>query len=161
MNRVIIHWTAGQNTPNATDKQHYHFMIDCNGQIYNGKFKPEDNEVCIEGKYAAHTGGGNTGSIGVALCGMLGFKDRNNVGDFPLTQIQCKAAFKFVAGLCKKYNIPVTPQTLLTHKEFGDSHPTTTSFGKIDICYLPPYPEVQPNICGDFIREKINWYSKN
>jgi len=136
-------------------------MVDGKGNVTNGEFKPEDNENCTDGKYAAHTGGGNTGSIGVALCGMLGFKDRNNAGDYPLTQKQCEAAFKFIAGLCKKYNIHVTPQTVLTHKEFGDSHPNTTSFGKIDICYLPPYPTIQPNMIGNFIREKINWYSKN
>ncbi len=161
LKRIIIHWTAGKNVPNATDKEHYHFMIGGNGQIYEGKFKPEDNENCIDGRYAMHTGGGNTGSIGVALCGMLGFIDKRRVGNHPLTKMQCEAAFKHVAGLCKKYNIPVTPETVLTHKEFGYSHPKTTSYGKIDICFLSPYQEITVDKIGDFIRNKVEWYLQN
>ena len=158
LKRIILHWTAGQNAPNETDKKHYHFMIDGDGNVHSGKYKPEDNENCKSGGYAAHTGGGNTGSIGVALCGMLDFHDKNKVGNCPLTKTQCEAAFKFMAELCKKYKIEVTPETILTHKEFGDSHPKTTSHGKIDICYFPPYPEVKPAEVGDFIRNKVLWY---
>lgn len=158
LKRIIIHWTAGQNTPNDTDKRHYHFIIDGDGKVHTGRYKPEDNLDCTCGGYAAHTGGGNTGSIGVALCGMLGFCSAKQVGSCPLTKKQCEASFKFIAELCKKYNIAVTPQTLLTHKEFGDANPKTTSCGKIDICYLPPYPEVQAKEIGDFIRNKVKWY---
>jgi hypothetical protein len=158
LERIIVHWTAGSNSPNETEKEHYHFMIDGTGNIHNGIYTPEDNLNCKDGKYAQHTGGGNTGSIGIGLCGMLGFKDKNHVGDYPLTKTQCETAFKFVAGLCKKYKIAVTPETIMTHKEFGDSHPKTTSYGKIDIYYLPPYPEIPTNEIGDFIRGKVQWY---
>jgi len=158
MKRIVIHWTAGTNSPNDDEKQHYHFMIDGAGNIHNGVFKPEDNENCNDGKYAAHTGGGNTGSIGISLCGMLGFKDKNHVENYPLNKVQCEAGFKLAAQLCKKYNIKITPETVLTHKEFGDSHPKTTSFGKIDICYLPAYPEIPANEIGDFIRNKVQWH---
>ena len=160
MKRIVIHWTAGANKPNATDLQHYHFLIDSEGKVYAGKYKPEDNENCNDGKYAQHTGGGNTGSIGVSMCGMAGFKNVNNVGNYPLTRIQCEKCFSLCAELCKKYNIAITSSNVLTHFEFGKAHPKTTSFGKIDIIYLPPYPDVTRGQIGDFIRNKIRWYSQ-
>lgn len=68
MKRIIIHWTAGTGSPNSVDKHHYHYLIDSQGKIHNGIFTPEDNLNCYDGRYAAHTGGGNTASIGVAMC---------------------------------------------------------------------------------------------
>ncbi len=158
MKRIIIHWSAGGYYPTDYEKEHYHFLIDKGGLIHNGKFKPEDNEICRVGKYAAHTGGGNTGSIGVAFCAMAGFKSRNSAGNYPILKKQFESAVEFCAKLCKKYNISVSPQTVLTHYEFGVKNPKTTSAGKIDIIYLPPYPWVAQDEVGSFIRSKIKWY---
>ncbi|MCQ2957383.1 MAG: N-acetylmuramoyl-L-alanine amidase [Candidatus Gastranaerophilales bacterium] len=99
MKRIICHWTGGAYSPNLTDKEHYHFIIDNNGIVYTGKFKPENNEKCIKDNYAAHTGGGNTGSIGIAFAGMLGFQNRSNVGKYPLTKKQVEAGFELCAKL--------------------------------------------------------------
>ena len=126
--------------------------------VFNGVYKPEDNENCNDGRYAQHTGGGNTGAIGVSMCGMAGFTSPNNVGRYPLTRKQVESMFYFCAKLCKKYNIAITPQTVMTHYEFGQKNPKTTSFGKIDIVYLPPFPNVARDKIGDFIRDKIRWY---
>lgn len=101
MKRIIIHWTAGTNYPNQTDKNHYHFLIDKDGRVTNGKYKPEDNEDCYDGGYAPHTGGGNTGSIGIALCGMQGFLNSKNTGHYPLTKVQIERCFKLIAELSK------------------------------------------------------------
>lgn len=62
------------------------------------------------------------------------------------------------AKVAKEYNIPITRTTVLTHYEFGKSHPKTSSSGKIDIVFLPPYSWVEQNDIGDFIRTKIRWY---
>lgn len=113
MNNIIIHWTGGTWFPNTTDKEHYHFLIDKNGKVINGKFKVEDNENCNDGRYAAHCGGGNTGAIGVSMCGMYGFKSSKAVGPYPLTKKQCEACFKLVAQLCKKHLINLN--NVLTH----------------------------------------------
>lgn len=156
MNKIIIHWTAGTYQPNTTDLEHYHFLIDGEGKKHNGKFKPEDNENCNDGKYAAHTGGGNTGAIGVSMCAMAGFNSAASCGNYPITPVQLEACFKLCAELCKKYNIPV--ENVMTHYEFGINHPDTTSHGKIDIIYLPPYPLIKRNEVGGFIRNKIRWY---
>lgn len=158
MNKIIIHWTGGGWFPNATDKEHYHFLIDRNGKVINGKYKVEDNENCSDGKYASHCGGGNTGAIGVAMCGMYGFKNLKSVGSYPLTRIQCESCFKLIAELCKKYNIKITPRTVQTHYEFGLTHPKTTSAGKIDIIHLPAYNNIKQFEIGSFIRNKVKWY---
>jgi N-acetyl-anhydromuramyl-L-alanine amidase AmpD len=155
MNTIILHWTAGQNIPNDTERQHYHFLVDSAGKVHKGNLKPEDNENCQDGKYAAHCGGGNTGSIGVALCGMRGYESPQKLGKYPLTKKQCESAFKLCAELCKKYNIPTTK--VITHKDFGLTHPKTSSYGKIDICWLP-YPKEFNTSILEFIQAKINWY---
>lgn len=160
MRRIIIHWTAGGYFPNNYELEHYHYLIDKNGKVHNGKFSPEANEVCKIDKYAAHTGGGNTGSIGVSLCCMAGFKNKNNVGNYPITQKQFEAAMELCAKLAIKYKIEINPANIMTHYEFGVKNPATTSAGKIDIIFIPPYSWVLQNEVGSFIRTKIKWYKQ-
>ncbi|MBR1775930.1 N-acetylmuramoyl-L-alanine amidase [bacterium] len=158
MQRIIIHWTGGTYTPNSVDLEHYHYIVDRNGKVHAGKYKPEDNENCADGKYAQHTGGGNTGSIGVAMACMYGFKDRKNVGKYPMTSIQFEACMKKVAELCKEHFILICPDMVMTHYEFGQKHPKTTSAGKIDIVFIPPYSHIEKENIGKFIRSKVLWY---
>lgn len=160
MKRIIIHWTAGGNFPNDHDKECYHFLVDSLGRLHNGKYTPEDNLNCNDGKYAAHTGGGNTGSIGIALCGMAGYKNPKNIGNYPLTKVQCERAFKLIAELSQKYNIPIKPCNVMTHYEFGLKNPKTSSAGKIDITFLPPHSYLTDDEVGKFFRNKAKWYLK-
>lgn len=160
MKRIIIHWTGGVYEPNTLEFNHYHYLVNGNGLIFEGKYSPKDNLCCTDGEYAAHTGGGNTGSIGIALCGMLDYKSPDNVGQFPLTKVQCERAFKLIAKLSKRFDIKITTQTVMTHYEFGLKNPNTESAGKIDINYLPPYPWLKPEEVGNFIRNKARWYYK-
>lgn len=161
MKRIIVHWTAGGSVPTSYEKERYHYLIDSLGKIHLGKFKPEANLNCIEGMYAQHTGGGNTGSIGVSMCGMADFKNKNDIGGFPITKVQFESTMKLCAELAKKYGIIVTPDTVMTHYEFGQKHPKTTSYGKIDIIFLPPYSWISKDDVGSFIRSKIRWYEEN
>lgn len=158
MKKIIIHWTAGNYNPTDFDKRFYHYLIDKNGKIYQGKYTPEHNLICAKNNYAMHTGGGNTNAIGVAMCGMHGFESRNAIGKYPITPQQLETTFKLCAELCQKYKIEVTPETVMTHYEFGLKNPFTSSAGKIDIIYLPPYPWVAQKDIGCFIRAKIKWY---
>lgn len=158
LKRIIIHWTAGAYNVTTEELGHYHYIVDKDGKTHKGLLKPEDNINTADGTYAAHTGGGNTGSIGVSMDAMRGFSNKSNIGDCPITLKQFEATMKLVAELCRKYHIPITADTVLTHYEFGKSHTNTTSYGKIDIIYLPPYPLVAPNEVGNFIREKVRWY---
>lgn len=163
MNKIVIHWTAGVYNPNESDFQHYHYLVTGDGLIVKGKYPVDANKICkTDSKgnalYAAHCGGGNTGAIGVSMCGMAGFKNSKQVGNYPLKKIQVEACFQLVAKLCKEYKIPITPDTVMTHYEFGMKHPKTSSAGKIDIIYLPPYPDESIGTISNFIRNKIKWY---
>lgn len=161
MKTIIVHWTAGGLVPTSYEKERYHYLIDSLGKIHLGKFKPEANLVCRKNLYAMHTGGGNTGAIGVSMCGMANFKNKKDQGAFPITKIQFEAAMKLCANLTKQYGIKITPDTVMTHYEFGQKHPNTTSFGKIDIIFIPPYPWISKDDVGSFIRSKIRWYEEN
>ena len=128
---------------NPVDILHYHYIIDQKGKTYEGQFQPEDNLVCQKHQYAAHTGGGNSGSIGIAFAGMFGFHNRQNTGNYPLTKKQCEVGFELGARLIKKYNLNINEElTIQTHYGFGKRNPKTTSCGKIDIIFLPPYPDI-------------------
>ena len=161
MKRIILHWTAGGAVPTSYEKNFYHYLVDALGKFHLGRFKPEANLRCVKGMYAAHTGGGNTGSIGVSMCGMAGFSGKNSIGHFPITKIQFEKTMYLCAKLAEKFDITITPDTVMTHYEFGQKHPKTTSFGKIDIIYIPPYPWIGRDDVGSFIRSKIRWYQEH
>jgi len=191
LKRVILHWTAGASTPSATDFRAYHYLFDKDGIRYDGHFRPEDNLKCLKGAYAAHCGGGNTGSIGVAACGMskLIRKSTKNADILrkmddkclceadlqveewlnPLTRVQIEAMCAWIAKLCLKYGIEISPKTVMTHAEFGLRHPKTSSSGKIDINYLPFAPKIGLGKgfesyefkiweVGNWLRRKVKWY---
>ncbi len=161
MKRIILHWTAGGAFPTSYEKERYHFLVDGLGKIHSGKFKPEANLVCRKGMYAMHVGGGNTGSIGVSMCGMAEFKNKNNQGKFSINKVQFESTMKLCAKLANDYKINLIPQNVMTHYEFGEKNPKTTSHGKIDIIFIPPYPWIAKEDCGSFIRSKIRWYQEN
>ncbi|MFW6246961.1 MAG: N-acetylmuramoyl-L-alanine amidase [bacterium] len=160
--RIINHWTAGNFKPNLRELLHYHLLIDDRGKLYLGYKNIEENDNCYDGSYTAHTGGGNTRSVGIAVCGMSDFKSIKNPGNLLLTKIQLERLFETNAiQLYREGWEKATKDNLLTHYEFGLLHPHTSSRGKIDIIYLPPFPDIKPNEVGDFIRNKTNWYLKN
>ena len=146
---IVLHWTAGGYKPNLVDKEHYHYIIDSKGNVYNGKFTPEDNLNCNDGKYAHHCGGGNTGRIGVAIC------CRKDLNTLP-TQKQVEAMCNKAAELCVLYRI--NPDRVITHAEFGQQKPKTSSYGKIDINSIPYAGKEGIKECGDYLRNKVLWY---
>ena len=118
MNRIIVHWTAGQNRASDVDKEHYHFIVEGVGTVVRGDNTIEDNVNTADGKYAAHTRGTNTGSIGVSMAGMLGaIESPFNPGNFPIKESQWARAMDVIAELATFYKIPVTDKTILTHAE--------------------------------------------
>ena len=148
---IICHWTGGLYNPNSTDKQHYHYLINGEGKVIEGKYKPEDNLDCSDGKYAAHCGGGNTGRIGIALCGMWS-------KEVPIKRVQLEAMCKLIAQLCIKYDLAINTDTIMTHSEFGAKFPNSSSFGKIDIDKLPCIALYDRRSISNWIRSKSNWY---
>ncbi|MBD9528668.1 N-acetylmuramoyl-L-alanine amidase [Paracoccus sp. PAR01] len=155
--RIILHWTAGRNTVSALDRQHYHFIIDGAGIVCEGVHAPEDNlGVLREGSYAAHTQNCNTGAIGVALAGMAGAEEAPfTAGAFPMGEVQVEALAALSANLCKRYGIPVTRQTILSHAEVQQTLGIAQR-GKWDIVWLPGMAKPgNPVEVGDKIRARI------
>ena len=161
LSKICLHWSAGASSPCEVDLKAYHFVVDALGRVYNGYFKPENNLICKPNKYAMHCGGGNTGCIGLSALGMAGFNLKDKKTKYPLTKVQIEAFCKLAAELCRKYKIEVSEDTIFTHWEFGQKHPKTKSFGKIDFTYLPYLPNLRPKEVADYLRGKINWYKIN
>lgn len=40
MQRIIIHWSAGAHTVSALDRQHYHYIVDDDGDVHVGIHPP-------------------------------------------------------------------------------------------------------------------------
>lgn len=118
MQRVIWHWTAGTNKANAVDKRHYHIIIEGDGGLVRGDHAITANEAPAKANRANHTLNCNTGSIGISLAGM---KDAHespfNPGPYPITEAQWLTLSKALADLCRRYGIPVTRSTVLSHAE--------------------------------------------
>ena len=160
MQRVVWHWTAGGHTANASDKRHYHFIIEGNGTVVAGNHPPEANAHIANPKdgstYAAHTRGLNTGSIGIALAAMRGAQERPfSAGPSPITEAQLDALARLTARLCTQYGIPLQRDTVLTHAEV---QPTLkiAQRGKWDICWVPGMSDVgDPVAVGDGLRDRV------
>ncbi len=158
--KIIFHWSGGPYVLTEADFNHYHFTVGPDGLHLPGRFSPQDNIPPLKpGKYAAHTGGGNSYAIGIALRGMAGATE-NGVykGTFPITLRQSEGAWALGARKCFEYGIKPDKNTVMTHYEFGLRYPKTTSRGKIDITNLPFRPDLKKEQVGDYIRSKVNWY---
>ena len=118
MRRIVCHWTAGAYNPSENDLMHYHILIDGDGDLHRGTHTIADNESTGDGDYARHTSGLNTRSIGVSVCCMAGARESPfQSGDFPMKRVQWDTMIEVVAQLCRKYNIAITPTTVLGHGE--------------------------------------------
>lgn len=153
--RVIAHWSVTDYKCDATSKQHYHFIFEGDGKEVVGNHPPEANESTGDGVYAAHTLGCNTGSIGVACAAMLNAISPDNYGGYPIQKEQFEAMCSRIAKLCKKYQIPVTPKTVLMHGEVQKTLGIKQR-GKWDIGVLPYAGLKTVEACGDYMRKLVS-----
>lgn len=160
MQRIILHWSEGRRVANSTDREHYHFLIEhpVKGApaVSRGDHSIQDNLHCGDGDYAAHTKGSNTGSIGVALCGMVGCRETPfHPGQEPFTREQFSLLCEAVAQLCRFYKIPCTPRTVLCHGEVQETLGITQN-GKWDPMKLPWAPEASGAKVAALFRSQIS-----
>lgn len=157
MQRIVVHWTAGTNKASLDDRKHYHILIEGDGNLVRGIPSIDLNDSPVKTGYAAHTLSLNGDSIGVSLCGMAGAVEVPfQAGKYPLTEVQWKIAAQVLADLARRYSIPVTRKTILTHAEV---QPTlgVKQRGKWDITRLPfDNSVVGPQAVGDKLRALIN-----
>jgi N-acetyl-anhydromuramyl-L-alanine amidase AmpD len=156
LSRIILHWTGGSDSNQDDDVRHYHFIVTRSGKRVVGVYTPEDNILVADDVYAAHTRKCNTGSIGMALDGMRGAVERPfNAGPEPITEVQLRAFVKWVAEVAKRYSIPVTRTTILTHAEVQPTLGIAQN-GKWDIRWLPGMDKpLGAVLVGDRIRGMI------
>jgi hypothetical protein len=137
MQRIIVHWTGGASTASGLDLEHYHVLLEGSGKLVRGKRTIKDNETSADGVYAAHTKGCNTGSIGVALCGMAGAREHPfDRGSHPITREQWDVLPSVLADLCRRYAINPARTTVLSHAEVQGTLGIKQN-GKWDIARLP------------------------
>jgi hypothetical protein len=153
MGRVICHWTAGAYKASEFDRGHYHILIEDDGKLVRGVPSIALNEAPAKKGYAAHTLGANSGSIGVSLCCMGGANEAPfDPGKYPMTREQWDALTSVVADLCRRYAIPVTDKTVLSHAEVQNNLGIQQR-GKWDFTRLAFDPSVKgAKACGDKLR---------
>lgn len=154
MNRVIVHWTAGAHRASGLDRSHYHILIEGDGKLIRGIPSIDLNDARgVKPGYAAHTLNCNTGSIGVSLCCMAGAVESPfNAGSAPMTRKQWDTIPPVLADLCRRYSIPVTPSTVLSHAEVQGTLGIKQK-GKWDVSRLAFDPSVRGGTaCGDLFR---------
>lgn len=139
--RLVLHWTAGANFPSEEDKEHYHIVIDRVGKLHRGDHSILDNVNCADDDYAAHTYQANTGSIGLALCGMAGANQKPFApGKYPINATQWNQALLAAADLCRAYELQPIRHELMMHHEAWQVI-GTRNLGKWDISvrtWTPP-----------------------
>ncbi|WP_209428331.1 N-acetylmuramoyl-L-alanine amidase [Pararhodobacter sp. SW119] len=140
MRRIHVHWTAGRHKANATDLKSYHVLIEGDGTPRRGGCPISANDPARRKPgepRANHTLNANSHSIGISLCCMFGAQERPfDAGAEPLTEAQWQSMIETVAILCKRYGIPVTPETVLTHAEVQPNL-SIAQRNKWDITVLP------------------------
>lgn len=156
MLRIVFHWTAGGNKASTNDRKHYHVLIEGDAKLIRGNPSILLNDAPLKTGYAAHTLNLNSDTIGISLCGMMGAKESPfNAGSAPITRAQWEALAAALAQLSKRYAIPVTRKTILSHAEV---QPTLgiKQRGKWDIARLPFDPSIKGAIAiGDQMREMV------
>lgn len=157
MKRCIVHWTGGTHKASELDRKHYHFLIEGDGTVITGKWPVLANVTPKGSAYAAHTRGANTGSGGVSMCCMAGATESPfRAGKWPMTRAQWDRMIITVADLCRKYDIAVTPSTVLTHAEVEKTLGIKQA-GKWDITRIAFDPsKIGAKACGDYLRAGVS-----
>lgn len=158
MSRIHLHWTGGAYAANAKDRASYHILVDGAPQLVRGDRSIKANEAGSGMTPASHTLNANTGAIGVSICAMGGTDVRESpfaAGRYPITRAQWDMAIDAVAALAKRYGIPVTPKTILSHAEV-QANLGIAQRNKWDISRLVFLPGVVgARAVGDLMRRSV------
>jgi N-acetyl-anhydromuramyl-L-alanine amidase AmpD len=155
MKGIITHWNAGAHKASELDKEHYHLLIEDDGRLIRGDHEISDNLNTGDGDYAAHTRGCNTGYIGVSLmCMGNAVQSPAYYGKWPMTKKQWETMALVCADLCERYQIPVSPTTVLGHGEVG-KYLGIPQRGKWDPLALPWRPELGMYAVGELFRDEV------
>ena len=156
MDLIIAHWTGGGYKAGSLDRQHYHILIESNGDLVRGFHEISDNVNTGDKDYAAHTLNCNTRAIGISVCCMAGAHPSPlKVGKFPMTQTQWLKMAEVAADLAAFYGIEVSPKTVLGHGEV-ESNLNIDQDGKWDPMVLPWKTKSSYKEVGNLFRSQVS-----
>ena len=155
--RIHWHWTAGAPGINPHESDSYNFVLQWpHGEVV--ACVPVERQIppLINGAYAAHTLNANSNAIGISMdCMALAQERPFDKGKYPVTEEQLNALVKLTAQLNKKYNLPVTRETNLSHAEVQQTLKIKQR-NKWDITWLPGMDKPGKAIeVGDHIRAMV------
>lgn len=110
--RIITHWTVTSYDPDPVSIDSYHIVIDGDGKLHRGSSDLDQK--------SPHCYGFNS-AIGISLACVGGYVSSSNPGPYPPTKEQWESLVSVVKQLCDRYDIPVTPTTVLQHGEVYDN----------------------------------------
>jgi len=155
---IVWHWTAGAHGVIELERDHYNWLFDRVGNVFDGNHSVQDqvNYDWRNGIGASHTKSMNTGWIGLSVDAMAGAKESPlNWGTNPLTWEGIDAMLDWSMDLCEEYGIPVSPWTTLSHAEVQGNLGVKQRF-KWDYKVLPGYTRaVDARIVGDILRDRM------
>jgi hypothetical protein len=127
--RLVCHWTGGGYRATPIDRLRYHLLIQGDGRIVRGLWPI--------GRWPAHTRRLNAGSVGIALCGMMGAVERPlDWGPKPISAFQMSRLVAVLAQLVERYELLISPPTVLSHAEVPEVFGLAQR-GKWDIAVWP------------------------
>ena len=142
MDRIILCWTGSDYKFNGLDIARYHYAVDNDGNIYDGKYSIFDNfdiERSPDG-YARFTRGLNDRCISVAMTGMGDMKfdedDLVTVKKYPITKKQYDSFCLLVSHLSEIYHVPLNYKNILSRAEIQKSLRKDQAI-RHDIKFLP------------------------
>lgn len=155
MKAIVAHWTAGGHQASSLDKEHYHILVESDGNLVRGDHSISDNVNTQDDDYAAHTRGFNTRVIGITACCMLGAVEKPfNAGIAPMLESQWLILARVAAELARRYNIPIDDHHVLGHGEVQKKLGITQR-GKWDPMVLPWRQDLSFDQVGDLFRAKV------
>lgn len=155
---IVWHWTAGAHGIIELERNHYNWLFDRVGSVFDGNHSVQDqvNYDWRNGIGASHTKSMNTGWIGLSVDAMAGAVESPlNWGTNPLTWEGIDAMLDWTMDLCEEYEIPVSPWTTLSHAEVQQTLGVKQRF-KWDYKVLPGYTRAtDARIVGDVLRDRM------
>jgi hypothetical protein len=151
--RIIIHWTAGNYKPSLFDRAHYHFTVPGDGIPLRGPVAP--------GAYLPHTRALNSGSVGLSICAMAGAVEGKRPYKVPVSHLQWERAAQAAAEICHAYGLRVTSRTVLCHSEVTQTYGIVQR-GKWDVNAVGRLGEAEYSMSSaelhEQFRRKAAWY---
>lgn len=155
---VVLHWTGGTGKANSTDLGAYHYVVEADATVKEGRWPVSANMRMVKGReYAMHTGAFNSYRVGISAAGMKDYEGPDDVGAHPLTPIQVERMLELANYFLELGGLePLDPKHLCTHREVWTLHGVQgmENDRKRDIEYLPFEPELEKDKVGPFLR---NW----